>query len=87
MGAGYLSYLPFDQISDLCRKYSRGKDKYGRDPIDTLSKITKLAIGSVTKEELDNLLEKFKMDILSTLSSKFDSLKNEKMKEEHNEEL
>ena len=27
MGAGDISFLPFDQISELCRKYSRGKGK------------------------------------------------------------
>ena len=27
MGVGDIYFLPFDQISKLCRKYSRGKEK------------------------------------------------------------
>jgi hypothetical protein len=30
MGYGDISYLPFDQIFEMCRKYSRGKAKVGR---------------------------------------------------------
>ena len=30
MGAGDISFLPFNQICELCRKYSRGKTKTGK---------------------------------------------------------
>ena len=82
MGVGDISFLPFDQISELCRKYSRGKEKVGKDSRDSLSKVSKSASGSVTRVELGNLLEIFKIDLLSTLSSQFDTLKAKKKKEE-----
>ena len=49
MGAGDISFLPFDQISELCRIYSRGRAKTGKDPRESLSKVSKTTLGSVTK--------------------------------------
>lgn len=69
MCAGDISFLPFDQISELCRKYSRGKEKARKDSRDSLSKVSISTSGSVTRVELGNLLENFKTDLLSTLSS------------------
>lgn len=82
MGAGDISFLPFDQISELCRKYSRGKAKTGKDSKYSLSKVSKSAIRSVTRVELGNLLENFKTDLLSTLRSQIDTLQVKKKKEE-----
>ena len=56
MGVGDISFLPFDQISELCRKYSRGKAKTGKDSRDSLSKVSKSTSESVTRVELGNLL-------------------------------
>jgi hypothetical protein len=81
MGAGDISFLLFDQISELCRKYSRGKAKTGKDSRDSLSKVSISASGSVTRVELGNLLENFKIDLLSTLSSQIDTLQVEKKEE------
>ena len=36
LGAGDISFLPFDQISELCRKYYRGKAKIGKYSRDSL---------------------------------------------------
>ena len=80
MGAGDISFLPFDHISELCRKYSRGKAKTGKDSRDYLSKVSKSALGSVTSVELGNLLKNFKIDLLSTLSSQIDTLQVKKRK-------
>ena len=82
MGVGDISFLPFDQISELCRKYSRGKAKARKDSRESLSKVSKFASGSVTRVELCNLLENFKTDLLSTLSFQFDTLKAKKNEEE-----
>ena len=49
MGVGDISFLPFDQISELCRKYSRGREKTWKDPRESLSKFSKSASGSVTR--------------------------------------
>ena len=84
MGAADISFLPFDQISELCRKYSRGKAKTRKDSRDFLSKVSKYASGSVTRVELGNLLEIFKTYLLSTLSSQIDILQVKK-KEKKNQ--
>lgn len=79
--------LPFDQLSELCRNYYRGKSKASRDSREPLSKITKSAIGSVTKEEFGKILENFKTNLLSTHSSQIDTLKTNRRKEEKIEVL
>ena len=53
--AGDISQKPFDQIIELCRKYSRSKSKVGKG-----IRAIKLVRGSVTQIELGNLLENFK---------------------------
>ena len=67
MGAKDIYQLTFEEISNLCRKYSQNKDKNGKGVWDTI--INKLASRSVTRVELGNLLINFKTNILSTLSS------------------
>ena len=76
MGVGYISQLDFEEISKLCRKYSRSKARYGRGLRDT--RVNKSASGGVTRVELGNLLENFKTDILGTLSSQLDTIKVKK---------
>ena len=85
MGACDISFLPFDQISNLCRKYSMGRAKIGKDLRESLSRVSKSASGSVTRVELGNLLENFKTGLLSTLRSQIDTLQVKKKKEEHNQ--
>jgi hypothetical protein len=52
--------------------------KYARKgPTYVVAKITKSFVG-VTHVETDNLLENFKTDILSSLSSQFDTLRVKK---------
>ena len=74
MGTEDVSQLTFKEISNLCQKYSRSKAKSGKGIRDT--RINKSASGGVTRVELGNLLENFKIDILSTLSSQLDTIKN-----------
>ena len=49
MGAGDISFLPFDQISKLCRKYSRRRENTEKDLRESLSNVSKSASGSVTR--------------------------------------
>lgn len=63
MGKGEISNLPFDEITDLCQKYSRSSTRNGRR--GTTSRITKSAIGNITRAELGNLIKDFKTDLLS----------------------
>ena len=82
MGVGDISQLDFEEISNLCRKYSYSKARYGRGIRDT--RVNKYASGGVTRVELGNLLENFKTDILGTLSSQLDTIKVKKKQEEEN---
>eukprot|EP00253_Pinus_taeda_P029985 PITA_29985 len=79
MGKGDISTLPFEEIADLCEKYSRSKAKIGKRTIS--SKVTKSASASVTRAEIGNLLEEFKTDLLSTLGTQIDTLKAKKIQE------
>ena len=67
MGKCDISYLPFDEIQDLCQKYSRGKARNGK--MDVTSKVTKFATSGISRAELGNLLEDFKTDLMSTLGT------------------
>lgn len=50
MGARDISQLPYDKTIKLCKKYSRGRKKYGRGQRDALSKVPKSDSGGVTKD-------------------------------------
>ena len=77
MGNGDVSYLPFDEITKLCQKYSRGRARNGKR--DVTSKITKSATGTISRAEFGSLLEDFKTDILSTLGTQVELLKTKKI--------
>lgn len=71
MGKGDISALPFEEIAELCEKYSRSKAKMGKRTLS--SRVTKTASASVTRAEIGNLLEEFKTDLLSTLGNQIDT--------------
>eukprot|EP00253_Pinus_taeda_P016362 PITA_16362 len=83
MGKGDISTLPFEEIAELCEKYSRSKARNGKRAIS--SKATKSASTSVTRAEIGNLLEEFKTDLLSTLGTQIDTLKAKKRQEEEDQ--
>lgn len=68
MASGDVSQRSFEDIIELCMKYSRSKAKIGKGVRDTNS------TGSITRIELGNLLENFKIDILKTISAQIDSV-------------
>ena len=81
MASGDVSHKSFEEITELCRKYSRSRAKAGRSTREGPSRISKkVGTGGFTRTELGNLLENFKTDILGTLSSQFDALKTKKWK-------
>jgi len=82
MGKGDISALPFEEIAELCEKYSRSKAKMGKRSLS--SRVTKSASASVTRAEIGNLLEEFKTDLLSTLGNQIDTLKAKKKQEDEN---
>ena len=85
MGKGDISYLQFDEIEELCQKYSRGRERIGK--IYFISKITKSATKSITRDKPGNLLEDFKTDRLSTLGTQVETLKTRKRQEEQDQIL
>ena len=80
MDKGDISYLPFDEIQDLCQKYSRGKARNGKR--DVTSKVTKSATSGISRAELGNLLEDFKTDLLSTLGTQVKTSRTKKTQEQ-----
>jgi hypothetical protein len=82
LSSGDVHQKPFSEIADYCRRYSRGQAKIGKGPRDPFSRNTKQSSGTVTRTELGNLLENFKIDILSTISNHLDTLKLKKKQEE-----
>jgi len=83
MGKGDISALPFEEIAELCEKYSRSKAKIGKGTLS--SKATKSASASVTRAEIGILLEEFKTDLLSTLGNQIDTLKSKKKQEDEDQ--
>jgi len=73
MGKGDISYLPFNEIVELCHKYSRSRAKTGKR--DITSRASKSATGGVKRAKIGTLLENFKTDILSTLGTQVDLFK------------
>jgi hypothetical protein len=85
MGSSDVSRLTFEEICDLCRRYSRSQAKSSKGPRITLSKVTKSTTSGVTMIELGNLLENFKTNFIGTLSLQLDTLqikRNKKMKKQ-----
>ena len=76
MGKGDIYYLPFDEIQDLCQKYSRGKARNWKR--DVTSKVTKSATNGISRAELGNLLEYFKTNLLSTLGTQVKTSRTKK---------
>jgi hypothetical protein len=67
--------MKFDEICELCKIYSWGNAKTGMNPIDTTTRMVKSVAGErITKDNIGNLFENFKTDIISSLSSKIDFL-------------
>lgn len=85
MGKGDISNLPFDEIVDLCQKYSSSRERNGRRSMT--SKITKSGTGNITRAELGNIFEDFKTDLLSTLGNQIDILKAKKRQDEQEQDL
>jgi len=85
MASGDIYQKDFEALSELCRTYSRSRGKTVKSMREPINKNTKVPTsGGVTRIELGNLLENFKIDILGTIGSQLDTLKIKKNKEEEN---
>jgi hypothetical protein len=73
MGSGKIYHFPYDEVYDLCMWYSRENSKISRSSRDSTSMFTKsVARTGVTKDEIGNMFENLKIDILNSLSSQLD---------------
>ena len=75
---------PFADKTEYCKRYSRSQAKTGKSIRDPTNRIVKPTSGGVTRIELGNILEKFKTDILNTISSQLDTMKIKRKQEEEN---
>jgi hypothetical protein len=85
MESGDISHKPFAEICEMCKNCSRSRAKTGKNVQDPYNRRLKLvSLGGITKEEIGNLLENFKIDILRKIGSQLDTLKLKKKQEEEN---
>ena len=83
MDASDIFHKSFDEICELCRKYSRNKEEMVKCVRDSVPRASKLVNTSgVTRMEIGNILKNFKIDILVTQTSQFNYLQTKKRKEE-----
>ena len=84
LGKGDISKESFEKIVELCKRYSRGSsrnnrqekwDKLERDVFDITQKSSN---GGATRVEIVNLLENFKREMMSSISSEIDVLRAKK---------
>ena len=81
LGKGDISKESFEKIVELCKRYSRGSsrnnkrekwDKLEQEVFDRTQNSSNLG---ATREEKGNLLENFKTEMMSSISSKIDVLR------------
>jgi hypothetical protein len=79
MGTSDVFQLPYDDICELCRRYSRGNFKIGKNSSEPSSQYFKSAAKTrVIGVEIVNSIENFNVDIISSLNSQLDILKDKK---------
>jgi len=86
LGKGDISKESFENIIELCKRYSRGssrnnkRDKQDKLERDVFDKTQNSSNGGSTQEEIGNLLENFKIEMMISISSEIDVLR-EKQKQ------
>ena len=70
MGIGYVFQISYDDVGELCIRYSRGNFNIGKNFKDPSSRFLKFAtkIGAL-RAEIGNLFENFNTDINGSLNS------------------
>jgi hypothetical protein len=84
MSFGDIYQNPFAYIAEYCKRYSRSQAKMGKSIRDPTNRIDKPTSKGFMRIELGNLLEKFKIDILNTISSQLDTMKIKREQEKEN---
>jgi hypothetical protein len=75
LGQGDISKESYEDIVDLCKKNSRGSTRIKSVTKDTnFSRVHKSTNGGATRVEIGNLLESFKIEMISSFTSQMDTL-------------
>ena len=75
LGKGDISKESYEDIVNLCKRCSRGTTMNKSITKDTtFSRVQKLANGGATREEIWNLLEYLKTEMINSFSSQIDTL-------------
>jgi hypothetical protein len=74
-------------IAKYCKRYSRSQAKTGKSVRDPIGRPNQPSPRGDTRIELGNLLEKFKTNILNTISIQLDTIKIKNKQEEENASL
>eukprot|EP00253_Pinus_taeda_P036019 PITA_36019 len=82
LGKEDISKESYDEIVNLCKRCSRGVVNRPKNRDSTYSRVQKSASGAVTRAEIGNLLEEFKIEMLSSFTSQIDTLQVKKKKAE-----
>ena len=81
LGKGEISKEYFKNIVELCKRYSRGysrnnrRDKQDKLECDVFNRTQKSSNGGATHAEIGNLLENFKIEMMSSISLEIDVLR------------
>jgi len=69
LGKGDISKESYDEIVNLCKRCTRGATNISKSRDNTYSRVQKLASGGATRAEIGNILEEFKIEMLSSFAS------------------
>ena len=78
MGKGDIYQETYDDIVQLCIRCSRVSMRTKSEIQSPITRNNNITSGSITQEEIGNLLENFKTNILSTLTTQLDVLQVKK---------
>jgi len=82
LGKGEISKESYDEIVNLCKISLRGATNRSKIRDNTYSRVQKSASGGATRAEIGNLLEEFKIEMLSSFASQIDTLQVKKKQAE-----
>ena len=83
LGKGDISKESFENIVELCKRYSRGSSrnkKWDKLEQDVFDRTQNSSNGGSTRAKIGNLLENFKIEMMRSISSEIDVLR-EKQKQ------
>jgi hypothetical protein len=88
LGKGDISKESYEDIVNLCKRCSQGSTRNKSATRDTtFSRVHKSANGGATREEIGNLLEDFKIEMINSFASQIDTLEVKQKQAESDQAL